>query len=80
MLAPFAGELAGGSLRESDSEELLRRGCDDSLDWYLEMRQHGHPPSAGFGIGLERFMQALFGVLNIKDTVAFPRWYRHCPS
>uniref|UniRef100_A0A8R1Y4S6 AA_TRNA_LIGASE_II domain-containing protein n=1 Tax=Onchocerca volvulus TaxID=6282 RepID=A0A8R1Y4S6_ONCVO len=80
LLAPFVGELAGGSLRESDSEELHRRGCDDSLDWYLEMRQHGHPPSAGFGIGLERFMQALFGILNIKDTVAFPRWYKHCPS
>ncbi|KAL4001943.1 tRNA synthetases class II (D K and N) family protein [Acanthocheilonema viteae] len=80
LLASFVGELAGGSLRESDSEELRRRGCDDSLDWYLEMRQHGHPPSAGFGIGLERFMQALFGILNIKDTVAFPRWYKHCPS
>ncbi|VDM20471.1 unnamed protein product [Wuchereria bancrofti] len=80
LLAPFVGELAGGSLREPDSEELRRRGCDDSLDWYLEMRQHGHPPSAGFGIGLERFMQALFGILNIKDTVAFPRWYKHCPS
>ncbi|VDN90252.1 unnamed protein product [Brugia pahangi] len=80
LLAPFVGELAGGSLREPDAEELRRRGCDDSLDWYLEMRQHGHPPSAGFGIGLERFMQALFGILNIKDTVAFPRWYKHCPS
>ncbi|MCP9258837.1 BMA-NARS-2 [Dirofilaria immitis] len=80
LLAPFVGELAGGSLRERDSEELRGRGCDDSLDWYLEMRQHGHPPSAGFGIGLERFMQALFGILNIKDTVAFPRWYKHCPS
>ncbi|CAG9540526.1 unnamed protein product [Cercopithifilaria johnstoni] len=80
LLASFVGELAGGSLRESDSEELRRRGCDDSLDWYLEMRRHGHPPSAGFGIGLERFMQALFGILNIKDTVAFPRWYKHCPS
>uniref|UniRef100_A0A915Q189 Aminoacyl-transfer RNA synthetases class-II family profile domain-containing protein n=1 Tax=Setaria digitata TaxID=48799 RepID=A0A915Q189_9BILA len=75
LLAPFVGELAGGSLRESNPEELRRRGCDQSLDWYLEIRGHGHPPSAGFGIGLERLMQALFGILNIKDTVAFPRWY-----
>ncbi|VDM96285.1 unnamed protein product [Thelazia callipaeda] len=79
LLAPHVGELAGGSLRESDPEELRDRGCDESLDWYLDIREHGHPPSAGFGIGMERFMQSLFGILNIKDTVAFPRWYKHCP-
>ncbi|VDN33987.1 unnamed protein product [Gongylonema pulchrum] len=79
LLAPFVGELAGGSLREPDPEELRRRGCDELLEWYLELRLNGHPPSAGFGIGIDRLMQAMFGVLNIKDTVAFPRWYRHCP-
>ncbi|CAC70140.2 Aminoacyl-transfer RNA synthetases class-II family profile domain-containing protein [Caenorhabditis elegans] len=76
LLVPGIGELAGGSLREQSAEELQRRGC--GIDWYLEMRRRGQPPTGGFGIGFERMLQYLLGVQNIKDTVAFPRWHRHC--
>ncbi|VDM44432.1 unnamed protein product [Toxocara canis] len=78
LLAPYVGELAGGSLRETDAEQLRSRGCGAALDWYVDLRSIGQPPTAGFGIGMERFMQSLFGIVNIKDTIAFPRWYKHC--
>ncbi|CAI2348991.1 unnamed protein product [Caenorhabditis sp. 36 PRJEB53466] len=75
FLVPGIGELAGGSVREQSAEELRRRGC--GIDWYLETRRRGQPPTAGFGIGFERLLQYLLGVPNIKDTIAFPRWHRH---
>uniref|UniRef100_A0A8R1HYF3 AA_TRNA_LIGASE_II domain-containing protein n=1 Tax=Caenorhabditis japonica TaxID=281687 RepID=A0A8R1HYF3_CAEJA len=76
LLVPGVGELAGGSIREKNPEVLASRGCE--IEWYLEMRRRGQPPSGGFGIGFERLLQYLLGIQNIKDTVAFPRWYRHC--
>lgn len=75
LLAPTTGELVGGSLRERNPDALRSRGCKSSLNWYVELRNAGHPSSAGFGLGMERFMQTLFGIKNIKDTVAFPRYY-----
>ncbi|MFH4977531.1 hypothetical protein AB6A40_004240 [Gnathostoma spinigerum] len=78
FLGPVAGELAGGSLREHNPAILRSRGCGDVLSWYTELRECGHPPTAGFGVGIERLLQSLFGIINIKDSVAFPRWFRHC--
>ncbi|TKR67375.1 hypothetical protein L596_023537 [Steinernema carpocapsae] len=81
LLAPFVGELAGGSLRENDAnllEERLPSEATANLDWYLELKRCGQPPSGGFGIGVERLIQACLRVVNIKDTVAFPRWFKHC--
>ena len=42
------------------------------------IRNSGYPRSSGFGLGIERFMQALFGIANIRDTIPFPRWFKHC--
>ncbi|KAK0422550.1 hypothetical protein QR680_007635 [Steinernema hermaphroditum] len=81
LLAPFVGELAGGSLRENDTaslEERLPPEAVANLAWYLELRRCGQPSSGGFGIGVERLLQAALSVVNIKDTVAFPRWFKHC--
>jgi len=78
LLVPFAGELAGGSVREWDRNLLAGRipDSDGKLDWYLELRNSGYPRSSGFGLGVDRLMQALFGIENVKDTIPFPRWYR----
>lgn len=75
MLSPFVGELAGGSVRENN---LIKRNKVDNLEWYFDLRKSGYPKSSGFGLGIERLMQSLFGIVNIKDTLAFPRWYKHC--
>uniref|UniRef100_A0A914HAH1 Aminoacyl-transfer RNA synthetases class-II family profile domain-containing protein n=1 Tax=Globodera rostochiensis TaxID=31243 RepID=A0A914HAH1_GLORO len=78
LLVPQVGELAGGSVREWEVDKLVERLPPDSkLDWYVELRNRGYPRTAGFGLGMDRLMQALFGIPNIRDTIAFPRWCGH---
>lgn len=80
LLVPFVGELCGGSVREWEMEHLLHHSDshNPALKWYLDLRNSGYPRSSGFGLGIERFMQALFGIANIRDTIPFPRWFKHC--
>ncbi|KAG7159996.1 Asparagine--tRNA ligase-like [Homarus americanus] len=83
LLLPQVGEVAGGGLREYRVPLLHRRlqQCQllDKLGWYLDLRRlGGGTPSGGFGFGLERFLQFLLGISNIKDTIPFPRWMNHC--
>ena len=39
---------------------------------YLTAMEHGFPPIAGVGIGIDRLTMILCGCENIKDTVLFP--------
>lgn len=41
--------------------------------WYLELREYGTVPHAGFGLGLERTLQLITGMQNIRDCIPFPR-------
>lgn len=41
--------------------------------WYLDMLKVGVPPSAGFGIGVERLSRFICGLENIWDAVPFPK-------
>jgi asparaginyl-tRNA synthetase len=91
LIAPFGGEICGGSLRE-DNLDVLRKalsttagatasgdaGRSSRFDWYLELREFGSFPHGGFGFGLERLIQSMLGIKNIKDTIAFPRWPGNC--
>ncbi|CAN8006784.1 unnamed protein product [Ixodes hexagonus] len=82
LLAPFGGELCGGSLRE-DSYDILKEkmealGMSDSFSWYLDLREFGSVAHGGFGLGFDRMLQYFLGIHNIKDVVTFPRWSRHC--
>ncbi|WKX99401.1 hypothetical protein Q1695_014354 [Nippostrongylus brasiliensis] len=76
LLCPVVGELAGGSIREPSLDALRERKTD--IDWYSEIRERGKPISGGFGLGFERLLQFLLGTPNIKDTIPFPRWFKHC--
>lgn len=82
LLGSGVGELCGGSLRENDFRTLERRlqqkQLHSQLKWYLDLRQFGHAPLGGFGIGFERLLQCLFGIRNVKDCLPFPRWYKSC--
>ncbi|KAI6204780.1 Ribonuclease P [Aphelenchoides besseyi] len=79
LLCPGVGELAGGSVREWDLKRLRENLRTDNtmsgLDWYFELRESGYARSSGFGIGMERLTQYLFGIPNIKDTIPFPRCF-----
>jgi len=39
---------------------------------FLISMEHGYPPIAGVGIGIDRLAMVLCGCENIKDTVLFP--------
>lgn len=79
ILFPGIGEIVGGSQREEVYEKLHRRitevGIEEkSLWWYLETRQFGTVPHAGFGLGFERLMMFVTGMTNIRDVIPFPRF------
>lgn len=78
LLAPLTGEIVGGSLREDDYGKLNAKLPSDALNWYLELRKFGNIPTGGFGLGLERILQVLCNIHNIKDTLPFPRWPHNC--
>lgn len=78
LLVPTIGELAGGSLREDNYINLQRKLPTPDLKWYLELRKYGGITTGGFGLGFERYLQFILGVINIKDAIPFPRWAHNC--
>jgi asparaginyl-tRNA synthetase len=78
VLFPWIGEIIGGSQREENYEKLKMRMQEmhipeKDLWWYLETRQFGTCPHAGFGLGFERLMLFITGMTNIRDVMPFPR-------
>ncbi len=78
VLVPGVGEIIGGSQREHRLEQLRTRMIEKGLSeevywWYLDLRRFGTVPHAGFGLGLERVMQFVTGMGNIRDVIPFPR-------
>jgi len=45
---------------------------------YLQTREFGTVPHAGFGIGFDRLLMWLTGMSNIRDVIAFPRSPKNC--
>ncbi|HEX6510205.1 MAG TPA: asparagine--tRNA ligase [Chloroflexota bacterium] len=82
VLVPRIGEIIGGSQREERLDVLERRLAESGLDpeaywWYLDLRRYGTVPHAGFGLGLERVVQFITGMQNIRDVIPFPRTPRN---
>ena len=78
VLLPRVGEIIGGSQREERYDVLTARmkECDlnpDDYWWYLDLRRYGTVPHSGFGLGLERLVQLVTGMQNIRDVIPFPR-------
>ena len=78
MLVPKIGEIIGGSQREERlsvlEERLSQSGIPvESLQWYLDLRRFGSAPHAGFGLGFERLVQYITGMVNIRDVIPCPR-------
>jgi len=78
VLAPKVGEIIGGSQREERLDVLQQRMEEQGLNaqsywWYLDLRRFGTVPHAGFGLGLERVLQFITGMANIRDVIPFPR-------
>jgi asparaginyl-tRNA synthetase len=82
ILVPGIGEIIGGSQREERTAVLLEqmslKGIStDDYRWYLELREFGSAPHSGFGLGLERLVQFITGIQNIREAIPFPRTPGH---
>lgn len=78
VLLPGIGEIVGGSEREERLNRLEtalqeRNMPAEMLHWYLDTRRFGTAPHSGFGLGLERLLQYVTGMENIRDVIPFPR-------
>ena len=83
VLAPGVGEIIGGSQREERLDVLDARLVDiegtGELGWYRDLRRYGTVPHSGFGLGLERLINYVTGMTNIRDAIPFPRTPNNAP-
>lgn len=71
-------ELASGAQREHRYELLVKRMEEkdlnpESFKFYLDAFKYGMPPHAGWGMGVERLLQTMLNLNNIREAVLFPR-------
>lgn len=73
-------EIATVPVREHRYENLVEQMKAAGIDPkdpgfapYLSAFKHGLPPRGGCGFGIDRFVQKLIGLNNIKEAIAFPR-------
>ncbi len=55
--------------------EAKARGAEETMDYdhdYVMALEHGMPPAAGFGLGVDRLVMAIAGQPSIRDVIAFP--------
>lgn len=55
------------NLREAGDKEAQMMDED-----FIEALKYGMPPTAGFGVGLDRLFMILSGVSSVRETVLFP--------
>jgi nondiscriminating aspartyl-tRNA synthetase len=74
-------EIATGSMREHRYDVLIKQlkdqtggsPDDDGFKYFLQAFRYGMPPHGGFGMGLERLVEKIIGLANIKEATLFPR-------
>ncbi len=72
------GEALSGGEREYIYERILLRMkkkniSTSNFDEYLKIAKKGLYPSAGFGLGVERFVRFICGLKKIEETTLFPK-------
>ncbi|HDD46322.1 MAG TPA: aspartate--tRNA(Asn) ligase [Candidatus Aenigmarchaeota archaeon] len=71
-------ELASGGQREHRYETLVKvmreKGLrPENFKFYLDAFRYGMPPHGGFGLGLERLIEQIMKLPDIKEIILFPR-------
>jgi len=71
-------EMASGGQREHRYDVLVARMKEKGLnpenfEFYLKAFRYGMPPHGGWGFGLDRFVQKLLDLPNIREAILFPR-------
>jgi lysyl-tRNA synthetase, class II len=65
--------------RWKDEVALAKKGLDTAMqfdDDYIRALEYGLPPVAGWGMGIDRFVQIITGSSSIKDVILFPAMKR----
>jgi len=79
LLAPEGyGEISTGGQPTTEKEKLLRKMKEEEISeeeqrWYMDLKEIGSVPYAGFAIGVERLTKWICKLEHIKDASAFPR-------
>jgi aspartyl-tRNA synthetase len=71
-------EITSGSVREHSHEQVCKQALEkgvklESIDEYLQTFKYGTPPTAGFGLGVERVIAKILGLASVKDASLFPK-------
>jgi aspartyl-tRNA synthetase len=71
-------EMASGGQREHRPEVLKKVMMDKGLNpadfkFYIEPFQYGMPPHGGIGFGVERMVEKILDLPDIKEAILFPR-------
>ena len=71
-------EIVSGGQREHRYDVLTEQMRENNLsqesfDFYLKAFRFGMPPHGGFGFGVERYVQKMLDLANIREAVLYPR-------
>ena len=72
------GEVVGAGQRHTDGQQVLAALAAHDVDpepyrWYVSMKQAAPMTTAGFGLGVERFLMWLLCHDDIRDLQLWPR-------
>jgi asparaginyl-tRNA synthetase len=79
LLAPEGyGEIGGGGQIVFDKKVLIQKMTEERIEpngqeWYLSLIPNNSFPRSGFVIGLDRLVQWICKLGNVKQATAFPR-------
>lgn len=73
-------EIATVPMRENDYDTLIQQMKDQGINpedpgfkYYLQAFKYGLPQHGGCGFGIDRFVQKVVGLANVKEATLFPR-------
>lgn len=75
----FGGEIIGSGQRQDKAEDIVesikRQGIKhyNNYEWYINLRNNPqYKTTAGFGMGIERFIAWSLGLSSIADAITYP--------